>query len=91
MSLLQRSAIVTAMLAALSVPVFAQPSPADAPAATTTQAAPHGKHHRPDPQARKARMEQRMQARGSHQPRADVAAVAGIQREQMCFQRRVCG
>lgn len=62
MSLLQRSAIVTAMFAALSVPAFAQPSPTDAPAATTAQAAPHGKHHRPDPQARKARMEQRMQA-----------------------------
>ena len=62
MSLLQRSAIVTAMLAALSVPAFAQPSPADAPAAPTTQAAPHGKHHRPGPQARKAHMEQRMQA-----------------------------
>ena len=62
MSLLQRSAIVTAMLAALSVPAFAQPSPADAPAAATAQSAPSGKHHRPDPQARKARMEQRMQA-----------------------------
>ena len=59
MSLLQRSAIVTAMFAALSVPAFAQSSAA--PAADQAQAA-HAQHHRPDPQARQARMGQRMQA-----------------------------
>ena len=63
MSLLQRSAIVTAMLAALSVPVLSQSAAAaDAPAAAPTHEAHGGKHHRPDPKQMEARMEKRLQA-----------------------------
>ena len=63
MSLLQRSAIVTAMFAALSVPSFAQTQAAPAtPSVEQAQAAPSQRHHRADPKAREARMEKRMQA-----------------------------
>ena len=63
MSLLQRSAIVTAMFTALSLPAFAQTQAAPAAAsAEQTQAAPGQHHHRQDPKAREARMEKRMQA-----------------------------
>ena len=63
MSLLQRSAIVTAMFTALSLPAFAQTQAAPAAAvAEQAQATPGQRHHRQDPKAREARMEKRMQA-----------------------------
>lgn len=58
MSLLQRSAIVTAMLAALAVPAFAQTTSADAPAASAPAA---GKRHGPSPEQRQAHWEKRLQ------------------------------
>ena len=64
MSILQRSAIVTAMFTALSLPAFAQTqaAPAATPSAEQAQAHPGQRHHRQDPKAREARMEKRMQA-----------------------------
>ncbi len=63
MSLLQRSAIVTAMFTALSLPAFAQTQAAPTtPTAEQAQAAPGHRHQRQDPKAREARMEKRMQA-----------------------------
>ena len=65
MSLLQRSAIVSAMLAALAIPAFAQTSPATPTAtttATTTQTAPSAKHHGRSPEAQEAHRAKRMQA-----------------------------
>ncbi|MEG0973612.1 MAG: Spy/CpxP family protein refolding chaperone [Comamonas sp.] len=64
MSLLQRSAIVSAMLTALSLPAFAQSNTtaATTPSADQIHAAPGKHHHRSDPKAREARMEKHMQA-----------------------------
>ena len=61
MSLLQRSAVVTAMLAALSVPVLAQ---TNTPTTTTTAQsadAPTQRHSRGDHHQHEARMQQRLQ------------------------------
>ncbi|MEJ5028152.1 Spy/CpxP family protein refolding chaperone [Comamonas sp. MYb69] len=60
MSLLQRSAIVTAMLASLSVSSFAQ-TPAAPAAAPTTQSAPAPAKKAHGPEAREAHMAKRMQ------------------------------
>lgn len=59
MSLLQRSAIVTAMLASLTVSSFAQTT-STPPMAPTAQSAPAPKGH--GPEAREAHMQARMQA-----------------------------
>ena len=59
MSLLQRSAIVTAMLAALAVPAYAQSASAE-PAAASAPAG--GKRHGPSAEQREAHWEKRLQA-----------------------------
>jgi len=61
MSLLQRSAIVSAMLASLSVSSFAQ-TPSTPAAAPTVQSAPAPAKKGHGPEAREAHMAQRMQA-----------------------------
>jgi hypothetical protein len=63
MSLLQRSAIVTAMLASLTVSSFAQtPAPGAPMAAPTAQSAPAPAKKAHGPEAHEARMAKRMQA-----------------------------